>query len=123
MTIVTTFSAAHALLIQGDREPVHGHDWHVEAVVEGKTLDSDGLLCDFHDLEATLDEIVAPFQTADLNAVDVFAEVNASAEIVARHIGEQLAGHLPEGIQLRRLSVTEAPGCRASWIPEAREYS
>ena len=121
LTISTTFSAAHALMIQGEREPVHGHDWHVEAVVRGKQLDGDGLLCDFHELETALEKIVAPFQTADLNALEAFAGMNASAENVARHIGEQFAKQLPEGVRLGQLSVTEAPGCRAAWIPESKE--
>ena len=118
LTVSTTFSAAHALLIQGVREPVHGHDWQVRATVEGDVLDEDGLLCDFHRLEADLEEIVAPFRTADLNDSEAFAGCNASAEAVARHIGEALATRLPEGVRMRRLSVTEAPGCRAGWVPD-----
>lgn len=121
LTIATTFSAAHALVIRGEREPVHGHDWHVEAVVQGHTLDEDGLLCDFHMLEAALNEIVSPFQTADLNASPAFAGMNASAEHVARHIGEELVARLPQGVRLQRVSVTEAPGCRAGWIPQQEE--
>ncbi len=118
LTISTTFSAAHALEIQGVREPVHGHDWHVEASILGAELDQDGLLCDFHVLEDRLEAIVAPFQTADLNAAEAFGGQNPSAEVVAHHIGTRLAEELPEGIQLRRLSVTEAPNCKAAWLPE-----
>jgi hypothetical protein len=47
--------------------------------------------------------------------------VNPSAEEVARYIGRALAGSLPESVTLQRLSVTEAPGCKAAWIPEGKE--
>ena len=100
---------------------MHGHDWQVEATVSGHDLDEDGMLCDFHALESILAEVIAPFQTADLNAAKPFEDVNPSAEEVARYIGRALAGSLPESVTLQRLSVTEAPGCKAAWIPEEKE--
>ena len=116
LSINSSFSAAHSLTIQGVPEPVHGHDWRVEAVVQGDQLDSDGLLCDFHDLESLLEEILTPFQTADLNGADAFQGKNPSAEVVARYIGERLAAGLPDPVTLQKVSVTEAPGCMATWI-------
>lgn len=118
LTLTTTFSAAHALLIRGVREPVHGHDWRVEASFSGPELDEDGMLCDFHDLEARLEAVIAPFRTADLNAAEAFRDQNPSAEVVARHIGTSLLASLPDGVMLDRVSVTEAPGCRAAWRPQ-----
>ena len=118
LSINSSFSAAHALSIQGVREPVHGHDWQVQAVVEGPRLDSDGLLCDFHDLEALLAEILAPFQTANLNDAEAFAESNPSAEVVAQHIGDRLASALPAHVRPVQVSVTEAPGCMATWMAD-----
>ncbi len=117
LTLTSSFSAAHALVIQGVREPVHGHDWQVEAIFSGAELDEDGMLCDFHALEKLLEGIISPFQTADLNAADAFSSQNPSAELVARHIGMSLLDGLPDGVSLVRLSVTEAPGCRAAWLP------
>ena len=117
LTINSSFSAAHSLVIRGVAEPVHGHDWQVEAVVRGAQLDSDGLLCDFHELEQSLAEIIAPFQTADLNSASAFAGLNPSAEVVASHIAQKLSISLPSGVDLESLSVTEAPGCKATWSP------
>ena len=99
-------------------EPVHGHDWQVQAVVQASQLDGDGLACDFHDLESLLAEILAPFQTADLNGADAFQGLNPSAEVVARYIGERLASGLPAQVKLAEVSVTEAPGCMATWIAD-----
>lgn len=117
LDIEDTFSAAHSLIIAGEREPVHGHDWKVFVTVQGEELDGDGLLCDFHHLESLLGEIIAPFRTADLNACPEFSGVNPSAENVACHIAERMNGGLPSTVSLTRVSVTEAPGCTATWLP------
>ncbi len=118
LTLSSSFSAAHALVIKGVREPVHGHDWQVEATFRGGTLDEDGLLHDFHALEAGLEAIIGPFRTTDLNAAPAFENLNPSAEEVARLIGLQLLEQLPDHVSLARISVTEAPGCKAAWLPE-----
>lgn len=115
------FCAAHALLIRGEREPVHGHNWHVTAVLGGPALDGDGLLCDFHAVQRILGEIIAPMHNHDLNGLPAFATVNPSAECVARHIADELAARLAgEAPQARvlRVSVTEAPGCLATYRRE-----
>lgn len=121
LTVQTEFCAAHAITIRGDREPVHGHNWRVEAVVEGPRLDGDGLLCDFHAVEAALLEVIGPLDNADLN--EALAGINPTAENVARVICEGLArslrGVLPPGARVARVSVTEAPGCRAEYAPPA----
>jgi 6-pyruvoyltetrahydropterin/6-carboxytetrahydropterin synthase len=111
------FAAAHAIIINGEREPVHGHNWHVRAVIEGEALDGDGLLVDFHMVERTLTEIIAPFHNADLNATPPFDDVNPSAEHVALHIGRALGERLPKGVHVGSVRVTEAPGCAAVWRP------
>ncbi len=141
LQITATFSAAHALLIAGLREPLHGHDWHVTATVEGPTLDPDGLLADFHALQAHLHEVIGPFQNNNLNTCPPFAQgLNPSAELVARHIAEVLSARLqtstpdkPKNIladsatkapktpplRVAEVRVTEAPGCAAVYLPPA----
>ncbi len=117
ISVETEFSAAHALLIDGRREPLHGHNWHVTATVAGPDLDRDGLLCDFHAVERALREITARFQNANLNDLPPFAAgLNPSAENVARHIAERLAA-LPVGARLESVRVTEARGCAATYRP------
>ena len=105
-------------MLAGAREQVHGHDWQLTVLVEGAALDEDGLLCDFHALEAMVERIVTPFRNADLNAVEAFSDMNPSAENVVEFIGRSLIMELPDGIRLARVSVTEAPGCVAHWIPD-----
>lgn len=113
------FSAAHALRIRGEREPLHGHDWHVTLVVAGLELDEDGLLCDFHQLEWQLDDILAPFRNANLNETPAFRNSNPSAERVAEFIGQEYEPTLPPGVHLVSVAVTEAPGCTAIWRSDA----
>lgn len=136
LEITTTFSAAHAIVMAGEREPLHGHDWKVTAVVEGRQLDDDGLLMDFHALEKALGEITRPFHHRNLNETPPFDRVNPTAEHVAQHIYEQLSAWLatwvaqrpkttrPSGglpvdgvIAVASVRVTEAVGCAAVFRP------
>ncbi len=119
IAVQTEFCAAHALLIQGQRETTHGHNWHVTATLAGESLDSDGLLCDFHAVEAALAEVIAPFQNADLNRTPPFSDLNPSAENVALHIAGALALRLSPLLRgraaVRCVRVTEAPGCSTTY--------
>jgi len=117
LAVDRTFSAAHALTIRGARERTHGHDWRVTVIVAGDRLDADGLLCDFHALEAVVDRVIAPFRNANLNETPPFDRVNPSAERVAEHIASTLEGMLPAGVRLKSVGVTEAPGCAATFAP------
>jgi 6-pyruvoyltetrahydropterin/6-carboxytetrahydropterin synthase len=119
LTVKARFSAAHALVIQGTREPLHGHDWRVTATIAGDSLDADGLLCDFHAIKAALRTITRRLNTANLNEIEPFDQLNPSAEHVAQHIAERLAAALtsvlPEGARVASVRVTEAPGCAATY--------
>lgn len=115
LRVQRVFSAAHALVIAGEREPLHGHDWHVTLAVRGPRLDGDGLLCDFHELEQRLDRIVGALHNRTLNETPPFDALNPTAEHVARHIGEAMRPAVPDGATIARVEVTEAPGCTAVW--------
>lgn len=143
LEVQAAFSAAHALRFVGPppvTEPLHGHDWHVTACIAGEALDADGLLVDFHAVEAALRAIVQPFHNRTLNDVPPFDRTNPSAEHVARHIAQQLqvwletrtsprpktlsgisgvSGTLPPVADLRVAWVrtTEAIGCAATYRP------
>ncbi len=114
LTIQREFCAAHAIVIRGLREPVHGHNWRVSLTVRGPKLDDDGLLCDFHSLERDLDDILGPFDNQDLNATPPFDRINPTAERVAEHVAKSMRSRLPEGVAIASVSVTEAPGCLAT---------
>jgi len=115
LTIERTFAAAHAIIIKGEREPLHGHNWRVRLTVAGKSLDSDGLLCDFHALEQVLDRAIGGFHNRNLNETAPFDRVNPTAENVAGHLAQEIARYLPATVGIVRVSVTEAPGCEATF--------
>lgn len=118
LSVQREFCAAHAITIKGRREPVHGHNWKVQVVVAGPSLDDNGLLCDFHVIERDVDAVIKRFDNGDLNATPPFDRVNPTAERVAEHIGEEVAKRLPARVRLVRTTVSEAPGCRASFVLE-----
>lgn len=115
LNVDARFSAAHALVIRGEREPMHGHDWRVTVTVAGETLDDDGLLCDFHTIEEALEGIVKPFHNRTLNDTAPFDRINPSAELVAKHIAETLSAMMPPEVRVVAVRVTEAPKCSAVW--------
>jgi len=119
LTVETEFCAAHAIVIAGVREPNHGHNWRVTATIAGATLDSDGLLCDFHEVERALQAIVATMHNNDLNTHAAFRDHNASAELVAKHIFDELDRALDAKIKPRAgvsaVRVTESVGCAATY--------
>jgi 6-pyruvoyltetrahydropterin/6-carboxytetrahydropterin synthase len=117
--VETQFSAAHAILLAGERETLHGHDWRVVVSLAGDRLDGEELLCDFHAAERMLAEVVAPFVGRNLNDTPPFDRINPTAEALARHIAdeldERLAGRFAarHGVHLEWVRVTEAPRCVA----------
>lgn len=129
ISVQTRFSAAHAILIRGVRESLHGHDWRVVAVISGPALDPDGLLADFHAVEGELGAIVEPFRNTNMNECPPFDRVNPTAEEVARHIGDRLSSRLETRLPrdpktdlsaqwfVDSVSVTEAPNCVATYRP------
>ncbi len=114
LTVERDFLATHAITIAGVPEAPHKHRWRVAVVVRGDDLHADGLLCDFHEIERAIDAVIDPFRDGDLNETPPLNRLNPTAENLAKHIAELL--EVPNGIQLRCVSVTEAPGCVATWV-------
>ena len=117
LRIQRTFSAAHAIVMAGVREPMHGHNWQVTVAVCADALDADGLLCDFHLLQNSLDEVIQPFNNRSLNETAPFDRLNPTAELVARHIAEQVGARVPSGVRIKEVRVVEAPHCEACFAP------
>ena len=122
ISVERRFRARHAVTINGEEELPHEHDWHVRVEVAGK-LDDEGLLIDFHLLEAALDEVLLPFKDNTFNGTPPFDEQNPSAENIARHIvwsvvEEALPKQARKRIENARATIEEAPGCHATmyWL-------
>ncbi len=119
ITVTHEFCAAHTLTIAGSREPIHGHNFITKATIAGDTLDADGLLCDFHTVHAILVEICNPFTNQNFNEIAPFDTLNPSAELIAKHIADELADRLDDALapnaKVHAVSITEAPGCIATY--------
>lgn len=111
------FSAVHQLkMYDGAVEPLHGHDWRVEAVFRGPKLDEIGLLIDFDEASRVLGQILAELNHGNLNTLDWLGGQNPSAEHVARVIFRQLGSRLGQDRPLAAVYVEEAPGCVAGFL-------
>jgi 6-pyruvoyltetrahydropterin/6-carboxytetrahydropterin synthase len=113
----TTFSATHRLTRAGAPiEPLHGHDWRVEVVAAGESLDAIGVVVDFEVLKKVVAEVASRFHHRDMNEHDAFAGESPSAEAVARYFFREVRkGMGRDGSLLRRVRVFEAPGCSATY--------
>jgi len=114
ISVETQFQASHRLArADGSKERPHRHDWSVTAEVSSETLDGRGVVMDFHQLKATLDDVVAELDNTVLDKVEYFKGNAPSAENVARCIYERLQPRLPKGLRLCNIKVVEQPGCAA----------
>ncbi len=86
------FEAAHQINgYRGKCQRLHGHNWTVEAVVEGRRLDELGMLIDFKILKTELNNVLDELDHRFLNELKIFAEMNPTAENIAKFIFEKLS--------------------------------
>ncbi|HUU83066.1 MAG TPA: 6-carboxytetrahydropterin synthase [Phycisphaerae bacterium] len=120
VTVRAEFSAAHRLRsADGEYEPLHDHDWTVEASFVGADLDATGMLVDFEEVRPALQSVTQRLDHSSLNEAPLLAGLNPSAENVARVICEALAGAIARPDLLESVRVTEAPGCTAAYYRAA----
>ncbi|MFO0830368.1 MAG: 6-carboxytetrahydropterin synthase [Phycisphaerales bacterium] len=121
ITVEHEFCAAHALVIAGAREPIHGHNFHVWLTVEGPGLDNDGLLCDFHTIQQALRDATEPFTNRNLHDCPSFTSKNPTAENIARCIADEVSSRVGPSLaphaRVTMVRVSEAPGCVATYTP------
>ena len=116
VTVEASFCATHSLkLPDGSREPLHGHDWAVNATFASESLDETGIVVDFCAAQGQLHRVVESLHHTHLNDQVWFNETNPTAENVARAIFDQLLGSGPWKGKLQRVGVAEAPGCAAAY--------
>ncbi|MDX1502912.1 MAG: 6-carboxytetrahydropterin synthase QueD [Thermoanaerobaculia bacterium] len=114
------FSAAHTIRGHtGGCERLHGHNYRVRVVLEAEELDELGMVMDFADLKGMLEEITAPLDHRLLNEVAPFDRINTTAELISRHVFEEIARRLPaeRGLRVERVEVWEGPSSFAAYRP------
>lgn len=122
LTVRSEFAAAHALRhYKGKCEALHGHNFSVEAVVEGETLTPDTeLLVDFSDLKRDLAAVLEIVDHKNLEEVQPFDRINPSSENLSRFIYQQLAPKVNErGVRLYSVTVSERAIQSATYMERA----
>ena len=118
ITIETTFPAHHALQMAHFAEQSHLHQWRVAVTVAAEQLDPNGLVMDFHQLQRSLEQILAPLvKLGDLNHPDSPLQDNPSTERLCRYLFDQLTPTLPSPVELTKVTVWETPTCCAAYEP------
>ena len=118
LTIKTHFSAAHSLRdYEGPCSKMHGHNWVVEVVVSGESLQPNGILLDFKDVKKATSEILSRLDHSNLNEVPPFDRLNPTSENLARHIYEEVGKHMnSDGLKVSRVNIREAETSCASYF-------
>lgn len=106
VTRTFSFEAAHQLeWHSGACKNLHGHSYKLEVTVAGE-LDENGIVIDFSDLRAVVDEVVIDrFDHTYLN--DLIA--NPTAEVIAAEIWQTLSA---SGLRLDRVVLWETENSR-----------
>jgi 6-pyruvoyltetrahydropterin/6-carboxytetrahydropterin synthase len=122
VTVAARFEAAHNLVdYPGGPEPLHGHSYRVEAVLESKELQQHDLAVDFTAARKALDGIAAEFDYKYINEHAWFAGRNTSAENLARYFAERLESSGALGwTEVAEVTVWEGPENRATYRPARR---
>ena len=122
VTVEARFEAAHNLLdYVGGPEPLHGHSYRVEAILESEKLQQYDLAVDFVAAKNALDAIAKEFDYGYINEHRDFRGRNTSAENLARYFSERLEGSGALGwSRVTEVTVWEGPENRATFRPQSR---
>jgi 6-pyruvoyltetrahydropterin/6-carboxytetrahydropterin synthase len=114
------FEAAHNLIdYPGGPEPLHGHSYRVEAVLESKDLRQYDLAVDFVAARKALETIAREFDYKYINEHPAFSGRNTSAENLARYFAERLeASGVLGWTRVSAVDVWEGPDNRATYLPD-----
>jgi len=118
VTIEARFEAAHFLIhYRGQPEPLHGHSYRVEVVLEAPGLDADDLAVDFIAAKKALSAVAKEFDYRNANDHPAFVGRNTSAENLAAHFAERMRTAAPPAARIAEVTVWEGPENRATFRP------
>jgi 6-pyruvoyltetrahydropterin/6-carboxytetrahydropterin synthase len=114
--VARSFHAAHQLEESPSAGDQHEHDYRVEAIVRGNTLQANGMLLDLDVLGDALDACLRELESVELESLVTFEHENTTVEIVAQHIWNhvrELTHPTPE-LESLRVTVHESADAWAS---------
>ena len=107
VTVERTFAAGHYLRnYKGKCENPHGHNYKIRVTLQGRELDSAGLLLDFKDLKGVMKKTIERLDHQMMNDVEPFTVLNPSAENIAKYFYDQTNGELKD-LTRGRVSVKD----------------
>jgi len=115
-----TFAAAHA--IRGHTrgcENLHGHNYRVRVHLAAERLDELGMVLDFADLKAMMQEVLGPFDHHVINDIPPFDVRNTTAELLSQYVFDEVARRLvgDERVRVARVEVWENDTACALYEP------
>ncbi len=119
VTVEARFEAAHFLIhYRGQAEPLHGHSYRIEVVLEADGLDRDDLAVDFLAAKDVVRRIAEELDYSNVNDHPAFAGRNTSAENIARHFADRIAAAgTVAPARVAEVTVWEGPENRATFRP------
>ena len=120
LTVKSEFEAAHRIEnYPGKCVRLHGHNWIVEAIVQGEKLNELGILVDFKVLKGELNKVLDELDHQYLNELEIFANQNPTAEIIAKEIFDRLATAeiFNDTTKLKAVKVYESPKSCVMYFP------
>ncbi len=120
LKVISSFAAAHNLReFRGKCENLHGHNWKIEVVLRGRSLQSNGILVDFGEMKAEIREALEEMDHKYLNDLPFFSTNNPSSENIARFLYENLSAKLATGDRkLCSITAWESEDACATYIVE-----
>ena len=119
VTVSARFEAAHNLIdYEGGPEPLHGHSYLVEAVLEAPKLQRYDVAVDFVPAQRALASIAKELDYSYINEHAAFRGRNTSAENLALFFAERLESSGALGwARVAEVTVWEGPENRATYRP------
>ena len=119
VTVSARFEAAHNLIdYEGGPEPLHGHSYLVEAVLEAPKLQRYDVAVDFVPAKRALEAIAKEFDYGYVNEHPAFRGRNTTAENLALFFAERLEASGALGwARVAEVTVWEGPQNRATYRP------
>jgi 6-pyruvoyltetrahydropterin/6-carboxytetrahydropterin synthase len=103
------FSSAHILHGHpGNCKRMHGHNWLVEAEVQGNNTNDIGMVIDFKDIKNNLKEIISILDHQFLNDLEPFINENPTAENISKYIYKELSNNInTDNIKVSKIKLWE----------------
>ena len=109
LVVKKEFSSAHILNGHpGDCKRMHGHNWLVEAEVQGNNINEIGMVIDFKDIKNNLKTIISKLDHQFLNDLEPFINDNPTAENISKYIYKELSNNInTDNIKVSEIKLWE----------------